>query len=800
MKFSNKLTLMNLLVGFSVVFILSFSIYKFAFMSILKTELIYTKKIANEISENLDFYLEEKVKNVQTMANMPIILNALEKSNFSYSKLPKSQRKNYINYNNQRWTSVNNLLDKFILQFTDNIVSRTFKNQQLLLKNEYGEIFLTNKFGALVASTSKLSTFAHGHKYWWLGAYKNGKGAVFFDDRGYDDSVDGYVLGIVVPVLKGKKVVGILKCNLNIIGIFSRIVFVPSRKKLFSKIKLIRSGGLVVLEHDVEPLSTRVHPLIVKKIKENSDHSIVISGSGEEYLVGVSELKLTTDKGRYGFGGNFESIDHKKGNKGESWYIICYREKNLALANIDKMVTLILWIGIIIVLVLIVISYLFSREISKPLAQLSEATKKIGSGNFKFRISLNRNDEFGILSNSFNQMADSLEKTTTSKEKAEESERIKSAFLSNMSHEIRTPLNAIIGFSELMLDKRYSSEYREFLIQIKRNSDLLLMLVNDILDFSKIQAGKTEIENIPFSMKLLISYVRLNVRSLLSQNINSVEIRECFPENYSEYISGDLLKILQVFNNLISNAVKFTKEGYIEYGFNILGDNIEFFVHDSGIGISKKEQDSIFKLFEQADVSTTRKYGGTGLGLTISKKIVELMGGKIYVNSEKGKGAIFKFEIPYIPVDKFIKKNEEKLLINNQLDNLQNYKILLVEDNPVNQLVAKKILEKFSATVLIAFNGEEAIDIFKKDLSINLILMDIQMPILDGVEATIRIREMEKKENRKRMPIVAFTAGAFNVDRDKALKSGCDDYINKPINTKRLLEVINNIIKKEEIL
>ena len=418
MKFSNKLSFAILTTGMIVLILLSFVIYKFSDNSIIESQFLYTKSIAQEISYDIDQLLYEKVKTALTMANIPIIKKALETSNFSYANLSDEKRKDAIKHLNEKWKSTNDPNDNFILKFTDNDVSRCIKNQQAILKGEYGEIFLTNKFGALVASTSKLSTFAHGHKYWWLGSFNNGEGAVFFDDRGYDDSVGGYVLGLVVPIRKGTEIIGILKCNLNILGSI-RALISGVDDKLLGKFKLARSGGMVVVEDGFEPLSTQIHDDILKKLKTKNNELFIFSDSREKYLVGFSEIKLTTGKKGYDFGGTFESVDHKKGNTGESWYVLCYRKMSVVRAPIIESIKWVVLIGTAIVLILVLVSYLFGRKIAKPLAILDKATEKIGKGDFNYRIEIRQKDEFANLGLSFNSMATRLQQTTTSVERLE---------------------------------------------------------------------------------------------------------------------------------------------------------------------------------------------------------------------------------------------------------------------------------------------------------------------------------------------------------------------------------------------
>ena len=415
MKFSNKLSLAILITGMIVLILLSFTIYRISYNAIIKSQSMYTRSIADEVSGDIDHFLYEKVKTALTLANTPIIKKALETSNASYANLSDEKRKESIKLLNEKWKSIKDPADGFILKFTDNKVSTFLKNQQAILKGEYGEIFLTNKFGALVASTSKLSTLAHGHKYWWLGSYDNGEGAVFFDDRGYDDSVGGYVLGLVVPIRKGTEIIGILKCNLNILGSISELIS-GAGDILVGKFKLTRSGGIVVFEEGFEPLSTQIHDSVFKKLRSKESESFIIHDSGKEYLVGLSEIKLTKGEKGYGFGGTFESIDHKKGNTGESWYVICYRQMSGVTAPVVDLIKSIILMGAGIIVILVLVSYLIGRKIAQPLAILDKATEEIGKGDFEYRIDAGRNDEFGNLARSFNSMATKLQQTTTSVE------------------------------------------------------------------------------------------------------------------------------------------------------------------------------------------------------------------------------------------------------------------------------------------------------------------------------------------------------------------------------------------------
>ncbi len=413
MKISNKLSFSVFASGITILILLSFVLYKFNYESVLTSQSNITKSIADEISDNIEHILSEKVKTALTLANSNTIIQALEESIASYADLSDEKREVSISQLNEKWKSTKDPADNFILEFTDNKTAQFLKKQQTLFKDEYGEIFLTNKFGALVASTAKLSTFAHGHKYWWLGSYANGEGAVFFDDRGYDDSVGGYVLGLVVPIKKGTQIIGILKCNLNILGSINKVIS-SVKDNLTGELKLTRSGGMILFEEGFEPLSTQIPDNIFRQLKNNDQGIVTINDSKEKYLVGFSQIKLTKNEKGYVFGGTFESIDHQKGNKGESWYVLYYRQMSAIQAPVIKSLKSIVFTGFVIIVFLLLVSYLFGRKIAKPLMMLQEAAKRIGKGTFEGSIDISQDDELGDLAHSFRVMFDKLQRNTTS--------------------------------------------------------------------------------------------------------------------------------------------------------------------------------------------------------------------------------------------------------------------------------------------------------------------------------------------------------------------------------------------------
>ncbi len=466
-----------------------------------------------------------------------------------------------------------------------------------------------------------------------------------------------------------------------------------------------------------------------------------------------------------------------------------------AARNAESVISKVLFFSLLIFGTLILLLTIkFNKRLSEAIAKFSDIAKKIGNGEFDIHIDEKFKYDFQELTSSFNRMILNLEKHIEARELAEHSNSIKNLFMANMSHEIRNPLNSILGFSELLRDSNLSeTDKNKYLDIVKKAGSVLSTIINDVLDISKIENNKLVVEMRMFSLFELLEELKIILNYRCQEKGIDFKIKK--EGDVSEFIFSDPIRLRQILMNVIGNAIKFTEKGFVMVTYQVSSNKLLFRVADSGIGVSESEKVKLFFPFSQGDVSIRKKFGGSGLGLFLSNKLCQLLGGEISLKSSAiNYGSIFEFYITYTPKEKIeVETKAASFSTHRSLgeDALHNLKALIVEDSIENQLLLQSYLKRKNVNTFVAANGSEALKMYLSNKP-DFILMDMQMPILDGYSATEELRKLGCK-----IPIIAITGYAMKEDSERCLLSGCDAYLSKPVNSEILLGTVLHALEKK---
>jgi signal transduction histidine kinase len=664
MKFQYKVTLIVIFISLSILGIGSVAYSKLAYMSVMENEKKVLIHNAMGVANDLERLLQEKLLLTKTIATAPILLNPLFQSNEHFASYSQEERDSEIQRLNSRWKEAQSDQDPFISPYMNNALAHYLKAQQKALPGMYGEIFITNRYGVMIATTGKLSTLAHSHKYWWKQSYAEGEGRDLFDDRGFDESVGGYVMGVVIPIKKDGEIIGILKSNFNIIMVLQDVIK-GYAKKNHGDAMIVRTKGLVILEGNKPPLSSRLNQKLLPKLEKMETGVSIIKEGAHESIYAYAPVRLTLEHSNAIFSGQLKSSDHCQGNTGELWHGVIRYDKDLALLPSHKINSLIVYVGLLLTCILAIIAFFVGRWFTIPISDLALVARRIEKGEYDLKAEVTSKDEIGVLGDAFNKMLQKLNDTTASRDelhleiqrrKEAEIELIKKdemmvtqsrqaamgEMISMIAHQWRQPLAVISMSSSSMLadvefDTISKSEIKKNATEILNQSDHLTQTIDDFRNFFKPNRKKEAVTMV----EVLNDVLDIVLASLKSHDI-AIEMTN----HTSATILIQKRELIQVILNLINNAkdslLTHNRDPKIMIRTDEDEHDLMIEICDNGNGIDKEILPKIFDPY----FSTKEEKNGTGLGLYMSKMIIQKhLHGTIEVHSTTDK-TCFTVKIP----------------------------------------------------------------------------------------------------------------------------------------------------------
>ncbi|MCC9605709.1 response regulator [Blastopirellula sp. JC732] len=755
---------------------------------------------AQSVIDEIDRMVHAKTAQWRAYSESPQIRQALIESNAEFAELSDIQ--GTIDERDRQWRAHDPESEILSSEIDASPLSKELARQVALLNDEYGaaeygEVFLTNRYGANVAETNRTSDYRQDDEVWWKAAAKE---AVYVDNVAYDESAGEYAISLCLRVDDANgDFLGVLKTVVSLNEIIDVIDQRASQDSVLN-VALIDSNQKYIY-HSAESTRTpldQTSPLEgleftaygpTQRIYEHADPT------GKRILSVVAESRGS---------GKFAGL---------GWQTIIDQSESTLMAPLTRLRWNIFAIAMLLATAVLAISWVVGNRLRTRISRLSHAAKRIGDGEFGLQVDDEYHDELNSVIRQFNAMSWKIvhahDELLAAQHRAEAANEAKSRFLATMSHELRTPMTAILGFTEnLMESPDYGSgeERNETLSTILRNGEHLLGLIDDVLDLSKIEAGRTEIHTELCSPGRIANEVASILKKRAASRRLSLAVR-CKTPIPAE-IETDALRLRQILINLVGNALKFTEKGGVTLELSsTFGDvgrrMLRFRVTDTGPGIPSEKLESIFEPFVQADDTVSRSYGGAGLGLPISRRLAELMGGTLIVESAMGKGSSFTLSVPVGDIEgiPFVESIDECMTSmtkpSHEFPTHLDANVLLVEDSRDAQLLIRTILERAGAKITLATNGAEALEKMEHadqtSQQFDLILMDMQMPIMDGYTATEKLRKQGYK-----LPIIALTAQAMEEDRQRCIDVGCSDYSSKPIHRKTLLKKIHMALRSHQ--